>query len=188
MPTPKDRSPLPVSVPERKPESLAFMQWFIVELMNIVDQRQDAAGHKAGGDTVEPIGLTAGTCLEEMARRNLGHDKAPLSIADYADVFVAFKYRIGGAIVLEQVDSDTVPGVSGRCPFGERVKAAPNLCHMTSSVFGGIAARSFGFSRAAQHRPAVASCVGSDRRRGVHAVLAPSGAQSSHSRCCGCTA
>jgi DNA-binding NtrC family response regulator len=145
--TPKDRSPLPVSVPEREPESLAFMQSFIVELMNIVDQQQDKAGRNGGADTVEQIGLTAGSCLEEMARRSLGHDEAPLSVADYADLIVALKNRIGGAFVVEDVDADTVRVVSSRCPFGERVKAAPNLCHMTSSVFGGIAARNFGYAK-----------------------------------------
>ena len=147
MPAPKDRSPLPVSVPAPEPESLAFMQSFIVELMNIVDQQQDKAGRNGGADTVEQIGLTAGSCLEEMARRSLGHDEAPLSVADYADLIVALKNRIGGAFVVEDVDADTVRVVSSRCPFGERVKAAPNLCHMTSSVFGGIAARNFGYAK-----------------------------------------
>ena len=31
--------------------------------------------------------------------------------------------------------------VNDRCPFGAAVQQAPSLCRMTSSVFGGIAAR-----------------------------------------------
>jgi len=147
VPTPKDHSPLPLSVPAREPESLAFMQSFIVELMNIVGQQHDAADSNGAADTVEQIGLTAGTCLEEMARRSLGHDEEPLSVADYADVIVALKNRIGGSFAVADIDADRIRVVNSRCPFGERVKAAPNLCHMTSSVFGGIAARNFGYAK-----------------------------------------
>jgi transcriptional regulator with GAF, ATPase, and Fis domain len=37
--------------------------------------------------------------------------------------------------------------VNTRCPFGDAVKEAPELCRMTSSVFGGIAARNFGYAK-----------------------------------------
>lgn len=37
--------------------------------------------------------------------------------------------------------------VNSRCPFGEGVSEFPELCRMTSSVFGGIAARSFGYAK-----------------------------------------
>ncbi len=33
------------------------------------------------------------------------------------------------------------------CPFGEQVSNFPELCRMTSSVFGGIAARNFGYAK-----------------------------------------
>lgn len=37
--------------------------------------------------------------------------------------------------------------VNTRCPFGANVKEAPELCRMTASVFGGIAARNFGYGK-----------------------------------------
>ena len=33
------------------------------------------------------------------------------------------------------------------CPFGEAVQNAPHLCNMTSSIFGGIASRKFGYGK-----------------------------------------
>lgn len=44
-------------------------------------------------------------------------------------------------------DPDCIRAVSHRCPFGKDVRNAPELCRMTSSVFGGIAARNFGHAR-----------------------------------------
>ncbi len=37
--------------------------------------------------------------------------------------------------------------VNSRCPFGEGVSEFPELCRMTSSIFSGIAARSFGYAK-----------------------------------------
>jgi len=39
------------------------------------------------------------------------------------------------------IDDDKIVLENGDCPFGDAVKEAPSLCRMTSSVFGGIAAR-----------------------------------------------
>lgn len=43
------------------------------------------------------------------------------------------------------------PGVirvrNTKCPFGDQVRKSPELCKMTSSVFGGIAARNFGYAK-----------------------------------------
>lgn len=129
------------------PEPLAFMQSFVVELMHVIEHQQGAPDQVGGADKVEQVGLTASACLEQVARRSLGCEDVALTVVDYADVIVALKNRIGGAFSVEDVDETSVRVVSRCCPFGERVKSAPNLCHMTSSVFGGIAARNFGYAK-----------------------------------------
>jgi DNA-binding NtrC family response regulator len=42
--------------------------------------------------------------------------------------------------------------INHRCPFGDLVKEAPELCRMTSSVFGAIAARNFGYAKVELHK------------------------------------
>jgi len=143
----KQRRPFALSDSPVAPEPLAFMQSFVVELMHVIEHQQDTTERKGGADQVEQVGLTASACLEQIARRSLGCEEGALTTLDYADVIVALKNRIGGAFSVEEIDDTSVRVVSHRCPFGERVKSAPNLCHMTSSVFGGIAARNFGYAK-----------------------------------------
>jgi len=58
-----------------------------------------------------------------------------------ADCYVRLKHAIdGGFYVIEATEHRIVLG-NTRCPFGDVVQRAPSLCRMTSSVFGGIAAR-----------------------------------------------
>ncbi len=55
---------------------------------------------------------------------------------------------IGGGFSVEEVTAARITLVNDRCPFGEAVRRAPALCRMTSSVFGGIAARNTGLGAA----------------------------------------
>jgi DNA-binding NtrC family response regulator len=95
---------------------------------------------------IEHVGLTASGCLEEMARDRLGYS-GPVSADQYSDLIIELKNLIGGAFSRDSSGLGTVRVVSTRCPFGTRVKDAPDLCRMTSSVFGGIAARNFGYAK-----------------------------------------
>jgi predicted ArsR family transcriptional regulator len=57
------------------------------------------------------------------------------------DCYVRLKHAIdGGFFVIEASEKRVVLGNTS-CPFGDVVTRAPSLCRMTSSVFGGIAAR-----------------------------------------------
>ena len=58
------------------------------------------------------------------------------------DCYVRLKHAIDGAFRVVEATPERVVLVNERCPFGEAVQRAPALCRMTSSVFGGIAARS----------------------------------------------
>jgi len=97
-------------------------------------------------DYVEHIGLTAGTCFEEACRRQLGFE-GPIDPDQYADLILSIKNQIGGNFSRASSDPGVVRVVNSRCPFGDMVKQAPELCRMTASVFGGIAARNFGYAK-----------------------------------------
>ena len=101
------------------------------------------------GDTrnyIEHVGLAASHCLEETARACLGY-AGPITADQYADLIINLKNRIGGNFSRSSGPSGAIQVVNSRCPFGDMVKEAPELCRMTASVFGGIAARNFGYGK-----------------------------------------
>jgi predicted ArsR family transcriptional regulator len=59
-----------------------------------------------------------------------------------AECFVRLKHAIDGGFVIVEIHDNIIVLENDRCPFGDAVRLAPALCRMTSSVFGGIAARS----------------------------------------------
>jgi len=119
-----------------------FLQTFILELMHAAEQK--------GGDycesLIEHIAKSAGLYFEQTYRDDyqLAGD---LDKERYIDLILTLKNHIGGNFSLASVDADTITVVNSRCPFGERVTNFPELCRMTSSVFGGIAARNLGYAK-----------------------------------------
>ena len=55
--------------------------------------------------------------------------------------FVRLKHAIDGGFSVVEATPERIVLENTRCPFGDSVLRAPALCRMTSSVFGGIAAR-----------------------------------------------
>jgi len=123
---------------------LSFLQMFVTQSVKLAGQRpqQDATCH----DHIQILGLTASSCLEAHARQQLGLS-GEISRAQYTQLVVSIKNQIGGDFAPTADEAGAVRVVNGRCPFGDRVKDAPELCRMTSSVFGGIAARNFGYAK-----------------------------------------
>jgi predicted ArsR family transcriptional regulator len=54
---------------------------------------------------------------------------------------VRLKHAIDGGFSVVEASAERIVLENTRCPFGDAVLRAPALCRMTSSVFGGIAAR-----------------------------------------------
>jgi DNA-binding NtrC family response regulator len=120
----------------------AFLQAFLNEMMRVCDQH----GLNRRDELIEQIGLNAGENFESAYRYEFGLTN-PLDAEQYANLILGIKNHIGGHFSLASSTKDCIRVVNTRCPFGERVKDFPELCHMTSSVFGGIAARSFGYAK-----------------------------------------
>ena len=119
-----------------------FLQTFVLELMHAFEQQ--GRGHSE--ELIEYIARTAGRFFEETYReeRNITE---PLDLDSYADLIVGLKNKIGGGFSLASSDRHCIKVVNRCCPFGEGVTHFPELCRMTSSVFGGIAARNFGYAK-----------------------------------------
>ena len=136
--------------PTKPLNPVSFLQAFIAQSVKVADQRYGRG--EAGTDRyIEQVGLTASHCLEEQARACLGYS-GPITPDQYAHVIVDLKNQIGGNFSRASAAAGTIRVVNTRCPFGDRVREAPELCRMTASVFGGIAARNFGYGKVELHR------------------------------------
>jgi DNA-binding NtrC family response regulator len=124
---------------------ITFLQTFVAQSLEISAvcerEKSDSPTNK-----IEQLGLNASSCFEAVYReeRTL---VGPLDHAQYADMIVEIKNKIGGSFSRASSEPGMVRVINTCCPFGEAVKQAPGLCQMTSSVFGGIAARNFGYAK-----------------------------------------
>ncbi len=105
--------------------------------------------HESSDDAnayIEHLGLSASRCFEEVSKNQLGY-QGKICADQYADLIVNLKNQIGGQFSQTSSSPGVVRVVNKCCPFGEVVKEAPELCRMTASVLGGIAARNFGYAK-----------------------------------------
>lgn len=119
-----------------------FLQTFINEARRIAPH----ASCTSLQSFIQQIVFKSSACLEENYR-STAHLSGPLDPDQYAELIVALKNSIGGVFRVTAVDCKQVQIHAERCPFGALVHSAPGLCHMTSSIFGGVAARNFGYAK-----------------------------------------
>jgi two-component system response regulator HydG len=131
-----NNNPLPDVTP------VFFLQTIILELMHASEQQ----GQKHCEQLIEHIAKTAGYFFEETYRENT-HNSKRLDIENYIQLILGLKNNIGGKFSLVSSNQDCITVTNSCCPFGDRVTNFPELCRMTSSVFGGIAARNFGYAK-----------------------------------------
>ncbi len=122
---------------------IIFLQTFIIELMHASEQ----LGEEQCRQLIDNIAATAGCFFEEVYRSASGNENDALDIESYIELILGLKNNIGGNFSLSSSDQSCISVCNSRCPFGEKVVNFPELCGMTSSVFGGIAARNFGYAK-----------------------------------------
>ncbi|HEX6497488.1 MAG TPA: methanogen output domain 1-containing protein [Micromonosporaceae bacterium] len=138
-PAPRRLNPLP-SMTEAMPDGFGretFLRAMVVELALAVE---DQHGPQAAEAAVARVGATVGGQMEReyrLAKEIVGR----MSPKQIADCYVRLKAAIGGEFYLIEVTPERIVLGNRRCPFGDVVRQSPALCRMTSSVFGGIAAR-----------------------------------------------
>jgi transcriptional regulator with PAS, ATPase and Fis domain len=133
------------SQPFSRLNPINFLQTFVTQSLELSElcepDKNDNPINK-----IEQLGLNAGSCFEAVYREERGL-VGPLDHAQYRDMIVEIKNKIGGGFSPASSEPGMVRVINTRCPFGEAVKQAPELCKMTSSVFGGIAAHNFGYAK-----------------------------------------
>ncbi|HKD98467.1 MAG TPA: methanogen output domain 1-containing protein [Micromonosporaceae bacterium] len=118
----------------------SFLRALVVELARTVEDRH---GPGDAEELVARVGATVGGQMEAefRAARSLVQR---LTVEQIAECYVRLKAAIDGDFYVVDISQDRIVLGNRRCPFGEAVTRSPALCRMTSSVFGGIAARNRG--------------------------------------------
>lgn len=118
----------------------SFLRALVVQLATAVEASE---GPGAAEAAVAQVGADVGGRMEDEYRRARGI-VGDLSVEQIGDLYVRLKAAIDGDFHVIEATSEKIVLGNRACPFGEVVKRAPGLCRMTSSVFGGIAARNTG--------------------------------------------
>ncbi len=115
----------------------SFLRALVVQLAQTLEFDH---GPEAAESAVAQVGTDVGGRMEEEFRR-AEQVVGRMTPEQMGQCYVRLKHAIdGGFYVVEATEEQIVLG-NTRCPFGSVVQQAPSLCRMTSSVFGGIAAR-----------------------------------------------
>lgn len=126
----------------------SFMRQLITSLGYL---NESILGSDVAGGYIMNVGLSMGAAIEKMYKEYWGIDR-PFTLDEYAHVIVDLKQKIKGNFSLVSKEPTRVVVRTTSCPFDELVQRSPSLCFMTSSVFGGIAARNFGYAKVVLHK------------------------------------
>lgn len=121
----------------------SFLRALVVQMASVLENE---AGPAAAEAMVAAVGTGVGMKMEEAFRSKRDLLDGPLDVDSIAELLVHLKRRIDGDFFVIEANERRIVLGNRRCPFGDAVRQAPSLCRMTSSVFGGIAARSSGGS------------------------------------------
>ncbi|MFC4783608.1 ATP-binding protein [Nocardioides sp. MAHUQ-72] len=115
----------------------AFLRALVVQLAQTIEVEH---GQDSADAAVAQVGTDVGGRMEEefrLAAAITGRMTPELM----GQCYVRLKHAIDGGFRVLEASTERIVLVNDRCPFGSVVQQAPSLCRMTSSVFGGIAAR-----------------------------------------------
>ena len=115
----------------------SFLRALVVQLAQTIELQH---GPDAAEAAVAQVGTDVGGQMEEEFRR-AERVVGRMSPEQVGRCYVRLKHAIDGGFSVVEADEEHIVLVNDRCPFGDAVQLAPSLCRMTSSVFGGIAAR-----------------------------------------------
>jgi anti-sigma regulatory factor (Ser/Thr protein kinase) len=115
----------------------SFLRALVVQLAQTLELHH---GPDAADAAVAQVGTDVGGQME-LEFRAAEAVTARMTPEQLARCYVRLKHAIDGGFYVIEVSEERIVLGNRRCPFGDVVRLAPSLCRMTSSVFGGIAAR-----------------------------------------------
>ncbi len=97
----------------------------------------------AAEEYIRQLGLRTGEWLEGYYSKK----NEQWTVEKYVDVLIDISHKINGQFEIDTIESDYIVVKANKDPFGELVNDSPHLWAITSSVFGGIAARRLGYGK-----------------------------------------
>jgi len=92
------------------------------------------------------IGMKIGKNVEQLYKRFYGVER--LNLEQLSEAIVDFEKKIGGDFFVVEKTHEKIILRNNKCPFGNnKIKECPELCAITSGIFGIIAARNFGYGK-----------------------------------------
>ncbi len=138
---PQRRTNVLPALAEARPEGgfgkESFLRALVVQLSQTVEANH---GPDAAEAAIAQVGTDIGGQMEKefrLAEAVVGR----MTPEQLGRCFVRLKHAIDGGFTVVEASAERIVMENTRCPFGDSVLRAPALCRMTSSVFGGIAAR-----------------------------------------------
>lgn len=120
---------------------------FMLELIAHLSKLTDSIfGNHLGREYIIATAIQMGQAIDEKYKR-FHKLSSRLNVDQYASLVVNLKQSIGGDFYLVEKTSNKVVVAASTCPFAGIINQVPNLCMVTSGVFGGIAAINFGFGK-----------------------------------------
>jgi anti-sigma regulatory factor (Ser/Thr protein kinase) len=141
MDPPRLRTNVLPSMDEARPEGgfgkESFLRALVVQLSQAIESTH---GPDAAEAAVAQVGTDVSWQMEaefRQAEQVVGR----MTPEQLGRCFVRLKHAIDGGFTVVEATPQRIVLENTDCPFGRSVLRAPALCRMTSSVFGGIAAR-----------------------------------------------
>ncbi len=115
----------------------AFLRALVVQLAQTIEVQH---GQDSADAAVAQVGTDVGGQMEDEFRAAMTIT-GRMTPEQMGACYVRLKHAIDGGFRVLEATEERIVLINDRCPFGSAVHQAPSLCRMTSSVFGGIAAR-----------------------------------------------
>lgn len=119
-----------------------FTRHLIRELAGML---QEYVGMDQAKGYISLVGMEMGKWIEEIYKKAMKVET--LNAEQVTEVLIDLKKRIKGDFYLCELTKDKIVLGNRCCPFEKEVKGHSSLCMVTSTVFGGIAARNLGYAK-----------------------------------------
>src|SRR3981081_1133709 len=120
-----------------------------VFVRNLLREFTQSLANKLGAESasrfVGEIGAAAGGQFNAYYRS--GPKRAALTRKQAGEAMVDVKRRIEGDFYIVEQSDEKIVLRNRACPFGNKVLDRPELCMMTSSVFGAMASKNLGYAK-----------------------------------------
>lgn len=132
------------------PVSLTRESFLLQLLQHLRDCHDAVLGDALSDAFMAKVGQSVGEALEAEYKARLRIHR-PFTVDEFAEVMVDVKRKIQGVFQIVSKSPEKVELRATRCPF-QVTGGPPSFCRIGTSVFGGMAARNFGYGKVVLHR------------------------------------